>query len=266
MSRSGRDGTGSAEEARSGVRWHSFGLVGGDDRSPAEPGRDPMTYAEGRVMLDADSHVMEFADFLDEFIDPAQTRPAAPHAHGGAAARARRRGRPGRRPALRSGQGGRGRGAAAGRQGLVGHGRLRPEERSRVLDLLGFDGQLVFATLRHRPVRRAETSTGSTPGHRRRTGRWPTSARPTLGCSPVAYVPLVDPDARASALAEEAIARRLRRRDGAVDRGRETDRPRHPDLDAFWSAPRGAPTSRSSCTSEEAADCSTRRSTTTTCR
>ena len=31
-----------------------------------------MTYAGQRVILDADSHVMELADFLDDFIDPAQ--------------------------------------------------------------------------------------------------------------------------------------------------------------------------------------------------
>jgi hypothetical protein len=30
------------------------------------------TYAGGRRMLDADSHVMELADFLDGFIDPEQ--------------------------------------------------------------------------------------------------------------------------------------------------------------------------------------------------
>ena len=29
-----------------------------------------MTYAGGRAILDADSHVMELADFLDDFIDP----------------------------------------------------------------------------------------------------------------------------------------------------------------------------------------------------
>src|SRR5579864_4992927 len=30
----------------------------------------PMTYAGERAILDADSHVMELADFLDDFIDP----------------------------------------------------------------------------------------------------------------------------------------------------------------------------------------------------
>ena len=29
-----------------------------------------MTYAGERAILDADSHVMELADFLDDFIDP----------------------------------------------------------------------------------------------------------------------------------------------------------------------------------------------------
>ena len=31
-----------------------------------------MTYAGTRTILDADSHVMELADFLDDFIDPSQ--------------------------------------------------------------------------------------------------------------------------------------------------------------------------------------------------
>jgi uncharacterized protein len=31
-----------------------------------------MTYAGGREILDADSHVMELADFLDDFIDLAE--------------------------------------------------------------------------------------------------------------------------------------------------------------------------------------------------
>ena len=31
-----------------------------------------MTYAGQRTILDADSHVMELGDFLDDFIDPAQ--------------------------------------------------------------------------------------------------------------------------------------------------------------------------------------------------
>ena len=31
-----------------------------------------MTYAGERTILDADSHVMELGDFLDDFIDPAQ--------------------------------------------------------------------------------------------------------------------------------------------------------------------------------------------------
>jgi hypothetical protein len=33
---------------------------------------DTATYAGTRTILDADSHVMELADFLDGFIDPAQ--------------------------------------------------------------------------------------------------------------------------------------------------------------------------------------------------
>src|SRR4029450_5118784 len=46
----------------------------GDNVSPGRspPGGGPMTYAGDRVILDADSHVMELADFLDPHIDPAE--------------------------------------------------------------------------------------------------------------------------------------------------------------------------------------------------
>src|SRR5690348_17156292 len=34
------------------------------------PGNVPMPYATGRIIHDADSHLMEMADCLDDFLDP----------------------------------------------------------------------------------------------------------------------------------------------------------------------------------------------------
>ena len=105
-----------------------------------------MTYAGEREILDADSHVMELSDFLDDHIDPDQRD------------RLRRRAMEGFAPLLESALAG-----AAARQsdpavsgraeerlledkGWLALGAFEPGERSRALDLLGFEGQLVFAT------------------------------------------------------------------------------------------------------------------------
>src|SRR5262245_63829927 len=115
-----------------------------------------MTYAGDRVILDADSHVMELADFLDAHIDPGQrdrlrrgamdafaplleramTGAAARRADTAAAAEAEER-------LMRD-------------KGWLAMGAFDPVERSRVLDLLGFDGQLVFATFASTMFARSE--------------------------------------------------------------------------------------------------------------
>src|SRR3989454_8534408 len=105
-----------------------------------------MTYAGPRTILDADSHVLELADFLDDFIDETQR------------GRLRRRGMEAltavledavaRAEARRSDPA---KAAEAEERLMVDKGwhamgAFDPEERSRVLDLLGFERQLVFAT------------------------------------------------------------------------------------------------------------------------
>src|SRR6516164_5896701 len=105
-----------------------------------------MSYAGGRVILDADSHVMELADFLDDFIDPVER------------GRLRRRGMDALSPVLeeakrRAVSRGSSTAAAASAEerlmqdkGWMAMGGFDPAERARVLDLLGFNGQLLFAT------------------------------------------------------------------------------------------------------------------------
>src|SRR5947208_12519618 len=105
-----------------------------------------MTYAGQQTILDADSHVMELADFLDGHLDAGdrallnrglfearrETLEAA-----SASAAARRED-----PAIAADAEAR----VMKDKGWSAMGGWDPAERSRVLDLLGFDGQLVFGT------------------------------------------------------------------------------------------------------------------------
>ena len=111
-----------------------------------------MTYAAGRRLFDADSHIMELPDFLTNHADPGirdrlppidYSRSSMDEGEGWRLARA----------------GGHDREYAAELQGLGGVGLIRgPKEekalgafdagdRTRALDLLGFEKQLVFSTL-----------------------------------------------------------------------------------------------------------------------
>jgi uncharacterized protein len=190
-----------------------------------------MTYAGPLPILDADSHVMELSDFLDDHIDPDQRdrlrRKAmerfAPLLEGALAGAAARRSDP----------------AVAGRaeerlledKGWLALGAFDPGERSRALDLLGFEGQLVFATF-------ASTMFAGRDVDRLYAGSAAQNRAMVQFCSgddrlyPVAFVPLADP-ARAAALATEAID------DGCkavmVPSTAAGERaPTHPDLDGFW--------------------------------
>ena len=131
-------------------------------------------------------------------------------------------------------------------KGWMAMGGFDPAERSRVLDLLGFHAQLVFATFATAMFNLPATSTAT--GHRGAVGdldllyagcRGPEQGhgqllfggRPRL--LPVAYVSLVDPRRAADVAAEEAIdggcAAVMVPSTAAGDRA-----PTHPDLDAFW--------------------------------
>jgi uncharacterized protein len=190
-----------------------------------------MTYAGDHVILDADSHVMELADFLDPHIDPAQRdrlrhramdtfAPLLERAMAGAAAR-----RADTAAAT----------AAEDRlmqdKGWLAMGAFDPVERGRVLDLLGFDGQLVFATF-------ASTMFTGRDIDRLYAGSAAQNRAMAEFCSgderllPVAFVPLVDP-ARAVSLATGAIddgcAAVMVPSTAAGERA-----PTHPDLDGFW--------------------------------
>ena len=104
------------------------------------------TYADGRRIYDADSHVMELSDWLPQYADPKIRDRIKPLYLGGAGKLAD--------DAVRQAEARRGDEAAAlaledellTKKGWHALGAFDPSERSRALDLLGFDSQLVFAT------------------------------------------------------------------------------------------------------------------------
>jgi predicted TIM-barrel fold metal-dependent hydrolase len=190
-----------------------------------------MTYAGQRTILDADSHVMELADFLDEFIDPTQRD------------RLRRRGMEALAPvledALASAEARRSdpvRAAAAedrllDDKGWHAMGGFDPAERSRVLDLLGFRSQLVFATFATSMFTGKDVErlyAGSAAQNRAMLNFCSVDERLLA----VGFVPLVDPP-RAAALAVEAIESGC----AAVmvpSTAAGSLAPTHPELDQFW--------------------------------
>lgn len=105
-----------------------------------------MTYANGRLIHDADSHLMELDDCLDAYFEP--TLLARYHASAGYKAQLARGLRPGRSqeahadPAFRA--------AVAPnimlRKNHEAHGAFLRADRPEALDLLGFASQLVFTT------------------------------------------------------------------------------------------------------------------------
>jgi predicted TIM-barrel fold metal-dependent hydrolase len=189
------------------------------------------TYVGDRRVLDADSHVMELADFLDAFIDPDYRD------------RLRRRGMDALAPVLEKAvaraeqRRGDAELTAAAEQrlmedkGWTAMGAFDRAERSRVLDLLGVEGQLVFATFATVMFAGRDTDrlyAGSAAQNRAMVDFCSDDPR----MLPVAYVPLVDPE-RAAALVTEAVevgsAAVMVPSTAAGERA-----PTHPDLDGFW--------------------------------
>src|ERR1700722_16360584 len=105
-----------------------------------------MPYAEGRTYYDADSHIMELPSWLEDFADSRTKDILRPLYLGGAGALAeqaladaeRRKGDVDAAASLE--------GALMKAKGWSALGAFDPVERSRALDLLGFDRQLVFST------------------------------------------------------------------------------------------------------------------------
>ena len=117
-------------------------------------------------------------------------------------------------------------------KGWSAMGAFDAEERSRVLDLMGYQGQLVFATFASAHVHRAAIRTALYAGSSAQNRALADFCSSDDRMLAVGYVPLDDP-ARAVTLATEAIeagcAAVMVPSTAAGDRA-----PTHPDLDGFW--------------------------------
>jgi predicted TIM-barrel fold metal-dependent hydrolase len=166
-----------------------------------------MSYAEGRIIHDADSHVMETPEWLFSYADPDVRERLEPLKLAGC--------RPGEETAIEDL---RRRHADPAdrleaeaklmiRKNWSAMGSFVKEDRPRALDLLGFQSQLVFNTflsdhLRHyEHARDADLTYGAARAHNRAIVDFCSVDRRLL---PVGFVPLSD-FARARAMAEEAI-------------------------------------------------------------
>jgi predicted TIM-barrel fold metal-dependent hydrolase len=190
-----------------------------------------MTYAGGRTIFDADSHVMELADFLDDFLHEEHrsrlrrtTMEALRERLTMAVANAEQR---------RTDEG---KAAEAAQRLLVDKGwnamgAFDPEERSRVLDLLGFDAQLVFATFASFMYagKDADLLYAGSAAQNHAVARF-CAGDPRL--LPVAYVPLADPE-RAVAGVKQAIEGGSKAVMVPSTAAGERS-PTHPDLYPFW--------------------------------
>lgn len=191
-----------------------------------------MSYAGGRPILDADSHLMELPGFLDDHIEPdlldrlrgrsmSRLQPVLDDARAHAAKRASDP-------------------AAAARaeerlwidKGWHAMGAFDPVERSHALDLFGFQAQLVFATFATAMFvgRDVDLLYAGSRAHNRAVVEF-CSGDPRL--LPVGFVPLVDPD-RALEAMQEALALGCSAVHVPSTAAGERS-PSHPDLDPVWS-------------------------------
>jgi predicted TIM-barrel fold metal-dependent hydrolase len=188
-------------------------------------------YAEGRVYYDADSHLMELPDWLEQFADAPTLERLRSLNLGGAgklaaeavAAAAERRGDASAAAALED--------ALMKAKGWNALGAFDPAERSRALDLLGFDRQLVFSTFAATQYGGDDLDLlyGGTTAHNRAVAAF-CSNDPRLIA--VASAPWADPE-RTLAAVDEAIDMGC----GAVHVPSHPGRgvsPTHPDYEPVW--------------------------------
>lgn len=190
-----------------------------------------MPYAEGRTFYDADSHVMETSDWLEAYADPVIRERLRPLQLGGAGKLADRAvadadARKASAEAVADAEDG-----LLERKGWSALGAFDPAERSRALDLLGFDRQLVFSTFAPGQFLGGDTELlyGGTRAHNRAVADFCAADERLVA---VGFVPLDDPNEAARA-ADEAIALGC----GAVlvpSHPPKTHSPTHPDLDPLW--------------------------------
>jgi predicted TIM-barrel fold metal-dependent hydrolase len=196
-----------------------------------------MTYAQGRVINDADSHIMELPDFLKAFAEPAAADeiPRLPVPTIGALAvldpESAAAGR--HSPAKVAELVALGDRLIAGPKGHAALGAFNAEERSQALDLFGFQAQLVFPSFSAGPafdVRRpVEARYAAAHAHNRAMADFCARDRRLYG---VSLLPLDEPD-RALQELEHIVSLGLRA--AWVPHRVPGDRsPGHDEFDPIW--------------------------------
>jgi predicted TIM-barrel fold metal-dependent hydrolase len=191
-----------------------------------------MPYAEGRTYYDADSHIMELPDWLGGYVAEEMKDRIGPLQLGGAGRMAEaavrqaeaRRSDPEARAELEAG--------VLDAKGWSALGAFDPDERSRALDLLGFDRQLVFPTFASSQFLGHEDREVRAAGNRALNRGVVDFCSHDVRLMAVAFVPLGDP-ARAEAEVDASLA------DGAAAIQVSHDAPKrhshtHPDYDGVW--------------------------------
>jgi predicted TIM-barrel fold metal-dependent hydrolase len=191
-----------------------------------------MTYAAGRVVFDADSHVMETREWLDPFMD-ADLKKALRPLYGREPgridkildqAKARKGDADAEAKAFEN--------PIAGPKGWIAAGAFDPEERKRVLDLFGFSGQLVFGTSSLAPALAAKDEGVKYAGVRAHNEAMAAFCNKDSRLYGVAFV-LLDNPARAREEVDAAL--KAGNRAIMVSAGPAGERsPGHPDLDPVW--------------------------------
>src|SRR5579863_3936382 len=196
-----------------------------------------MPYVDGRIVHDADTHVMEVPGFLDDVLEarfkPAVARMSFFERRPGLGAKLAEIGGPEAAAARRAEEGGR----ILLRKNWDALGAFNPQDRTRALDELGFASQLVFTTALLHATQAAEHSGdadlayGLAAAHDRYIVGFCAADRRLL---PTGYVPLMDLE-RAGAAAAASIAR------GAkalmiASRCPARHSPSHIALDPVWAA------------------------------
>ncbi|HEY2482343.1 MAG TPA: amidohydrolase family protein [Caulobacteraceae bacterium] len=192
-----------------------------------------MAYASGRVINDADSHIMESLDWLARHAEPAvKDRLGSMRLEAGgsgaekAIARALERQKDAAATAEIATD------VVAGPKGWAAYGATDPDERAKALDDLGFARQLVFTTFagsQFLPSPDPDVKYGGARALNRAMADFCSHDRRLIG---VGVVPLDDPE---RALAEANLA--IEAGCGAlwVPAAPAGERsPGHPDLDPFW--------------------------------
>lgn len=192
-----------------------------------------MTYAQGRVMNDADSHIMESEDWLSAYADAAvrdRLIPLRLEAGGAGAAEAIRRAKA--RQTDEAATAAIAANVVSGPKGWGAYGAMNPDERRRALDDLGFSRQLVFTTFAGSQFLRSDDLEVKYGGSRALNRGMADFCQSDKRLIPVGMVPLDDP---AQALIEVDLA--IKAGIGAIwlpaapAGGRS---PGHPDLDPVW--------------------------------